>query len=258
MSIQVKTLSGGYGDTLVCSNISFSIEKGEVLSIVGPNGSGKTTLIKLILGLLKKNSGEIVINNQSVVKYSTKELAKHLAYVPQQHTVPFSLTVFEMVIMGRTSFIPLFSKPSKKDEQIVFETLEKLGIRHIAHESYDTLSGGQKQMVLIARSLCQQPDILIMDEPTSNLDFHNQTRVIQTIKNLANQGFSVIVTSHNLNQPFQYAHKTLIIKDGKTFAFGKTHSVITKENLSSVYELEMDVIVAKDSKGSNRSFCIPV
>ncbi len=258
MSMVVKNITGGYGKSIVCNNISFQLQKGDVVCVVGPNGSGKTTLIKLILTLLKKSSGEVLINNQAIDTYSTKNLAKTIAYVPQQHSVQFSLSVLDIVIMGRTSYIPTFSLPKSEDEKKAFEALEKLGIQDLAHAQYNELSGGQKQMVLIARAICQEPQILVMDEPTSSLDYYNQTRVITTIQTLSKNDFSILVTSHNLSQPFQYANKVLMLKKGSAFAFGKTEDIITKHNLSEVYELEMDVVSAIDSKGTKRTFCIPL
>ncbi len=258
MSLHVKNISGGYGKKIVCNNISFSMKKGDVTCIVGPNGAGKTTLIKLILGLLKNSSGDILLEDDSIVKYEEREKAKIIAYVPQHHTMQFSLTAFEMVLMGRTSYIPALSFPKKNDELLANEALKKLHIDHLANASYDTLSGGQKQMVLIARALCQSPRILVMDEPTSNLDYYNQTLVINTIKKLATNGLSILITSHNLSQPFLYANNTLILQKGKAFAFGKTQEVLTPQNLTSVYELPMDVITAQDSNGNSRYFCVPL
>ncbi len=256
--LEVQSLSGGYGKKVICKDVSFSLAYGETLCIVGPNGSGKTTLIKLVLNLLKKISGDIQVDSTSLSKYTTKDCAKVLAYVPQQHTISFSLTVFEMVLMGRTSYVPSFSVPSKFDEEYVHTILDKLSIQHLAYENYDTLSGGQKQMVLIARALCQESKILIMDEPTSSLDYYNQSIVIKTIQDLSRQGYSIIVTSHNLSQPFLYAHNSLVLKKGTVHAFGKTENVLTKEILTQVYELDMDVIHTTDSNGNKRTFCIPL
>ncbi len=258
MSLHVKNIHGGYGKSIICKHISFEIQDGEVLCIVGPNGSGKTTLIKLILGLLEKKEGTIAIDSLPLENYSLSSFAKCIAYVPQQQSVTFSLTVFDMVLMGRTSYLSSFSLPKKEDEDIALHALKQLGLQHLKDEYYDSLSTGQKQMILIARSLCQMPRILIMDEPTSNLDYQNQSRIIHAIQSLSRQGFSIIVTSHNLNQPFLYAHKVLMLKNGETYAMGETSSVLTKQNLSNVYDLEMDIIKAKDSKGQTRTFCIPV
>ncbi len=256
--LEVQSLSGGYGKKIICKDVSFTLKYGETLCIVGPNGSGKTTLIKLVLNLLKKTNGDIQVDAKSIATYSTNECAKILAYVPQQHSIAFSLTVFEMVLMGRTSYVPNFSIPSKLDEEYVLTILEQLSLQHLAYENYDTLSGGQKQMVLIARALCQESKILIMDEPTASLDYYNQSIVIKTIQELSKQGYSIIVTSHNLSQPFLYAHNSLVLKKGEVYAFGNTQDVLTKEILTNVYELNMDVIHTTDSNGNKRTFCIPL
>ncbi len=258
MSLHVKSLSGGYGKRTICRDISFEMQAKEVVCIVGPNGSGKTTLIKLILGLLHKTEGDIQLNKESINTFNTTEMAKHFAYVPQQHTVQFSLTVFEMVLMGRTNYIQGFSQPKVEDEKQAYDALKELHISHLKNQFYNTLSSGQKQMVLIARALCQKANILVMDEPTSNLDYYNQSLVIHTIQQLSKKGYSILITSHNLSQPFLYAHKTLILKKGTAFAFGNIKDVITNSNLTNAYELEMEVVSTKDSKGKERFFCVPV
>ncbi len=257
MILQVKNLSGGYGKKIICKNISFNIEKKDVVCIVGPNGSGKTTLIKLILSLLKKTNGNVYVNNQETSQLTSRERAKIIAYVPQQHSLQFSLSVFDVVLMGRTSHIPGFASPSQEDENFVKKCLEELKLQHLASELYDTLSSGQKQMVLIARALCQKPQILIMDEPTANLDYYNQSIVIKTIQSLSKQGYSILITSHDLNQPFLYANKVAMLKKGLLHIFDTTEKALTKENLEAVYELSMDVISAKDRNGLIRKICVP-
>ncbi len=258
MNVQIQNISGGYGKKMICKNISFAINKGEVVCVVGPNGSGKTTLIKLILGLIKKANGEVVINNRALDTYSVRDAAKLIAYVPQQHSLQFSLSVFDVVLMGRTSYIPSFSFPSYNDEAYALTILETLQLSSIASMPFNTLSGGQKQMVLIARALCQNPQILVMDEPTSSLDYYNQSLVIKTIQNLSKQGFSILVTSHNLSQPFLYAHQALLLKEGSSYAFGKIRDVITKESLTQIFGIDMDVLSTNDSNGLTRTFCVPL
>lgn len=258
MSFQVKNLYGGYGKTDVCKNISFKIENAEILCVLGPNGSGKSTLFKLILGFLKHKKGDILFDDKSLSELSPKELAKEIAYIPQQHSPEFSFTALEIVLMGRTSYIKNFSMPSDDDINEAKLALKKLDILDLAHKDYTLLSGGQRQMVLIARAICQKAKILIMDEPCANLDYANEQKVMSIIRNLANEGYIVILSTHSPEQPFSCASKVLLMKEGEVFSFGNPEDVLTSKNLHEVYGIKMEILHACDSQGKKRSICVPM
>ncbi len=257
MSIQIKKLCGGYNNKDVCSSISFCLREGEITALVGPNGSGKTTLLKLILGLLKKTDGSIIIDNKDSSEYSQREYSKILAYIPQYYSIEFSVSVLDMVVMGRNNSIQGFSMPKPEDIMYARNVLKKLRMDHLENEYYESLSGGWKQMVLIARAVCQNARVLVMDEPTSSLDYFNQSLVIDTIGELSKNGYSILISSHDLNQPNYYAHKTIILKDGKTLAYGFTNEILTQENLSKAYGVDIEVLTTKDNKNANRTFFLP-
>ena len=192
--LEVKDLSFSYNSrSKVLEGVSFDIEKGEIFSVLGPNGSGKTTLLKCLNGILKPPSGKINLENIDISRLSVSELAKHIAYVPQIHRPVFSYTVLDIVAMGRNPYIGDFSLPGKKDTDIAIEKLKLLEICHLKNRSYTDLSGGEMQLVMIARALTQEPEILLLDEPISHLDFRNQIRVMQIVKKL-------LTTTYNLNR----------------------------------------------------------
>ena len=174
---EVKNISFSYDGNEIFSDISFSIEKGDVLCILGPNGTGKTTLIKCLNGLHEIDSGEILIKGKNIKKLSFKEISRNIGYIPQNHTPSFPFKVIDVVLMGRAPYLNLIDSPRKKDMEIALNSLKTLGIDNLKDKEYTNLSGGEMQLVFLARILCQQPDILILDEPTSHLDFGNQIKL---------------------------------------------------------------------------------
>ncbi|WP_286723693.1 ABC transporter ATP-binding protein, partial [Pelotomaculum sp. PtaB.Bin117] len=196
MILEIKDASFGYSQKTVLRNISFNVGAGELLCLLGPNGVGKTTLFKSILGFIAIKGGEIILDGQNIKKWSKSRLAKAVGYVPQAHTTPFPYTVLDVVLMGRIAHLGPFSSPSRDDVKIAEESLERLGVSFLKDMTYTEISGGERQMALIARALTQKPQILILDEPTSNLDYGNQVRVLLQIKKLSEEGIGVIMTSH--------------------------------------------------------------
>ena len=195
MILEVKAASFGYAKRTVLRNISFKVATGEFLCLLGPNGVGKTTLFKSILGFLDVRAGEVTLDGQNIKKWSKPRLAKAIGYVPQAHTPPFPYTVLDVILMGRMAHLGLFSSPSREDVKIAEESLEKLSISFLKNMTYTEISGGERQMVLIARAITQKPQLLILDEPTSNLDYGNQVRVLLQIRKLSDQGISILMTS---------------------------------------------------------------
>lgn len=251
--IEVKNLSFKYTDELILDDINLDIKRGDVLAILGENGSGKSTLLKLILSFLKPISGEVLIDGKDVCSYDRADLAKKIAYVPQSSTLPFSYTVLEVVLMARISYQSIFSTYSNKDKKIASESLKELEIESLKDRVFSDLSGGQKQLVLIARALAQEAEILIMDEPSSSLDYSNELMLLNQIKKLAKKGFTVIQTTHNPNHAFFVSSKTLLIKDKKVFSFGKSSEILTERNINSLYDIEVELYESSEKI----KFCIP-
>lgn len=242
MSIEVKNLSFSYGDRQVLHEISFSVEKGEFLSILGPNGVGKSTLFRCVLGLLSGYTGSVTIDGQDVRGFSVRQAAKHIAYIPQTSHPVFNYSVSDIVLMGRTSGLSTFRSPGKKDTQRCQWALEKIGISHLRDRCFHRLSGGEQQLVLIARALVQDAPILMLDEPTANLDFGNQLRVLEQARNLAREGYTVIQTTHHPEHSYMFSDRILAIQHGRVLTEGKPAEVLTEQTIRSLYGVEVDVV----------------
>lgn len=249
--ITVNDLHFSYPGRPVLQGIDFSLRKGEVVSLLGPNGCGKSTLIRLILRLLR-GQGDIWLGNLPIERYSHREIAGHIAYIPQYHNVPFNYSVMEMVLMGRVSKQGLFAAPSAKDRAIAAEALERIGIADLAARPFGQLSGGQKQMVLLARALTQEVNTFIMDEPVSGLDYGNQIRLLELITQLATQGYTFLKTTHYPDHALMVSSRVVVMNGGKIIADGKPHEVITAPMIRDVYGIEADLI-----RHNAHTWCIP-
>lgn len=254
MSIKVNHLSFSYGKKQVLHDISFSVEKGEFLSILGPNGAGKSTLFRCILGLLPDYSGEVLINENNVKNLSVRSTARQIAYIPQSSHCIFHYSVADIVLMGRTNRVSIFKSPGKKDLQLCLDALEKIGIADLKDRDFQNLSGGEQQLVLIARALVQDAPVLLLDEPTANLDFGNQILVLEQAKKLAREGYTVIQTSHHPEQSYLFSDRILAMRDGKIVSDGKPPQVLTSEMMRQLYGVRVNVVsLYKDAA----RVCIP-
>lgn len=238
----------------IFKEVTLSLENGDVLCILGPNGTGKSTLIKCMNGLLKLNSGNIRINGQDIHSMNKTDLAKIIGYIPQSHNSTFAFSVFDVVLMGRAPHLSLTSVPGEKDYKIAEKAMESLGISHLKDKTYTEISGGERQMVLIARVLAQQPQILLLDEPTSHLDFGNQIRTLNVINKLAENGLSVIMTSHFPDHAFLSSNKVAIMNRGTIMEMGTPESVITEENMRRAYDIDVKILEVDE----HRKACIPM
>ena len=257
MKIDMKDVRCGYKDKAVVEGFSAAISSGRILCLLGPNGVGKTTLFKCILGLIPLMGGSITVDGRNAQEFSASDYAKIIGYVPQAHTPPFSFNVFDVVVMGRTTHMGIFGKPGKKDFQIAAECLDRLEISYLANRVYTEISGGEQQMVLLARALAQEPAFLIMDEPTSNLDFGNQARVLKNICLLAEQGLGIIMTTHQPDHVFQCeADVSLIMHDGGHLS-GTAEQVITEQNLRKAYGIDVAILNAQYQE-YDLCFCRPL
>ena len=235
MSLSVRDLTFAYKKTPVLSGVSFDTEPGELLAVLGPNGVGKTTLFRCILGEQKRYSGTIEIDGADAKTLSAREAAHRIAYIPQTHAMPFRFPVRDVVLMGTSHMLSPFASPGKAQERIAQDAMERLGIGGLADRSFDELSGGEQQLVCVARALAQQAKILLMDEPTSSLDYGNQIRVLSTVKELAKDGYTVLLSTHNPQHALWYADRVLALVNGCIAAFGGTEDVLTPALIETLY-----------------------
>jgi iron complex transport system ATP-binding protein len=240
LKLIINKLSFNYTSFPVLKDVDLTVDLGEILSIVGPNGSGKSTFLKCINRILKTKQNTVLIDGKDTSKINLKELSKIMGYVPQNSTSTFPFTVFDVVLMGRKPYIHW--SLSERDYEIVAETLDFLGIDELAMRHFNELSSGEQQKVIIARALAQQPQILLLDEPTSNLDIKHQLEILNILRCLAqSKHCSVIVAMHDLNLASRFSDRLLIIKQGCIFAVGTPESVLTEENIESVYGVKSRV-----------------
>lgn len=242
MSIEVKNLNFSYGERQILFDVSFKAEKGEFLSILGPNGVGKSTLFRCVLGLLSGYTGQVVVDGQDARSLSVRESARRIAYIPQSSAPAFNYSVFDIVLMGRTSGLSTFRSPKAADREKCYWAMEKVGIAHLENRCYHRLSGGERQLVLIARALTQDAPILMLDEPTANLDFGNQIRVLAQARELAREGYTVIQTTHNPEQSYLYSDKILALQNGRVLTWGTPGQVLTEETMKTLYGVDVDVL----------------
>jgi iron complex transport system ATP-binding protein len=240
LKLAINKLSFNYGEIQVLKDVALEVNSGEMLGIVGPNGSGKSTLLKCINRILKTKQNTVLIDGEDASKINLKALSKMMGYVPQSSTSTFPFTVFDIVLMGRKPYIHW--SLSDRDNEIVAETLDFLGIGKLAMRHYNELSGGEQQKVIIARALAQQPQILLLDEPTSSLDIKHQLEILCILKSLAKtKNCSVIVAMHDLNLAGRFSDRMLMLKQGCIFAVGTPDAVLTEENIESIYGIKARV-----------------
>ena len=254
MSIEVKDLSFSYSHRPVLHNISFRVDKGEFLSILGPNGVGKSTLFRCILGLLNGYTGQVLIDGRDARTMSVRESARHIAYIPQSSNPAFNYSVFDIVLMGATAGLSRFRSPGKDAMERAQWALEKIGIMDLKDRCFHRLSGGEQQLVMIARALTQDAPILMLDEPTANLDFGNQLRVLQQVRSLAEEGYTVIQTTHNPEQSYLFSHRILALQEGRVLCHGTPAEVLTADTMAALYGVETDVVSLYDD---HARICLP-
>ena len=240
--LAVSGLAFGFPGRTVGHDVSFALADGEVMCVLGPNGGGKTTLFRTLLGLLPRHSGSIVLAHQPIEKLSRREVARRVGYVPQGHAGYFAFTVREFVLMGRTAHVGAFASPAKADIAVVERVLQSLGIAQLADRPVTQISGGERQLALVARALAQEPQLLVMDEPTASLDFGNQVRVLQAISDLAASGISVLFATHAPDQAFLAARRVLLLAEGRALAVGTPQEVIRPDTLEQLYGVRVEVV----------------
>lgn len=257
MELEFRNLSCGYGQRRVVDSISLRLKVGEVVGLLGANGCGKTTLIKTILGLLPVQGGEVLLDGKNIKNWTSAQIARVIGYIPQMHTPPFPFEVLDVVLMGRTAHIKPFSSPSPQDVKIAERALDMLNISYLRDRVYTEISGGERQLVLIARALAQEPRILIMDEPTASLDFGNQIKVLSHVKQLAGMNIAVLMSCHFPEHAFIYSNRAVLLNEGRILHSGTPGETITAERLKTLYGIDVDIVTVKNRMNQELRVCIP-
>ena len=253
MQIEVSGLVFSYGGADVLKDVSFCADGGERIAVLGPNGVGKSTLFRCLLGFLEPQSGSVTVSGRDVRSYSRRALAAELAYIPQSYSPAFDHTVLDSVLMGLSAQLGTLEQPGPTQARAAMQILTELGIDGLAGRGSMHISGGERQLMLLARALIQNARTLIMDEPTASLDYGNSFRVMQRIEALSRSGYTVIFSTHEPNQAFRYATKVLALKDGRVLSFGRPEDVLTPELLQTLYGVP--VAVTQVQAGS-RMVCV--
>lgn len=241
MRLQVRELSYSYGTNNVLNRVSFHANEGELLSVLGPNGAGKSTLFRCILGLLQPTQGTITLDGTDLSAYSPTKLARHIAYIPQSHRPTFHYSVFDMVLMGTTAQVGQIRTPNKHHIAMAEAALERLGILDLMYRDFEQISGGEQQLVLIARAIAQQAKLLVMDEPSANLDLGNRFRVMQTVRELADEGYTVIQSTHDPEQAYRCSNRIIALHNRQIIADGTPQEVMRSELISRLYGVSVEI-----------------
>jgi iron complex transport system ATP-binding protein len=238
----INNLGFSYHKQKILFNISFSVSKGQICGLLGPNGSGKTTLLKCMNGILKPDTGNVSIHKRRLTELSREEIAKSIAAVPQELKVVFSFTVIEIVLMGGSGRFGLAGTPKAQDRRQAGAVLEELGIGHLAQRCYNDLSGGEKQMVLIARALFQEADILLLDEPISHLDFKRQHMIMELIRRITRErNLAILITLHDPNIAGRYCDRLIMLNRGRILHQGARDNIFHAKSLGSVYGMRIKI-----------------
>ncbi|MBS0220936.1 MAG: ABC transporter ATP-binding protein [Proteobacteria bacterium] len=251
--LEARDLAVGYGSRIVSSGINLTLARSEVLCLLGPNGAGKTTLFKTLLGLIPPKAGEVRLAGRPIEALSRTEMARTIAYVPQAQVMEFAYSVLDLVLMGRTAHLGPFAAPRAVDRDRARAALAGLGILDLADADANRISGGQRQLVLVARALAQDAPFLVMDEPTASLDLANRLLVLDRVRRLREQNFGIVLSTHDPDQAHEVANRVAMIAGGRLAAYGSPEEALTGERLSAVY----GVAVTIERTPSGRAVVVP-
>lgn len=256
LNLKIEDIDANYGEVKILEGINFNAAGGELLGILGPNGSGKTTLLRIITRILKPLTGTILLDDREVMEMKAKEFSRNFAAVPQDTTIHFEFSALDVVLMGRNPHLGRLELESEKDIEIARRCMELTNCGHLAERPVTELSGGERQLVVIARALTQQPKVLLLDEPTSHLDINYQIEIMELLKHLTvNEGLIVIAVIHDLNLSAQYCDRLLLLCDRKIIAMGAQDEVLTATNIKTAFGA--DVLVERHAL-TNQSYILPV
>ena len=254
--LKVEHLSAAYGGIHALYDISLKVDAGEIVAVLGANGAGKSTLFRCLLGFLTPQAGEIRLSGRPLSAYSRREAAEKIAYIPQSSEPIFNYTVLDTVLMGTTGTMNVLQRPGRRQQEAAMQALQRLGIEALAQRGIGTISGGERQLALIARALVQNAEILIMDEPTANLDFGNQQRVLAQIRALTARGYTVLLSTHNPEHALRYAHRVLALQGGHIAADGPTETALTPQLLQTLYGIQAILAEVPTDRGTVRSLIV--
>jgi iron complex transport system ATP-binding protein len=252
--LAARALSIGYGKRIVASGIDVAVGRGEVLCLLGPNGAGKTTLFKTLLGLIPAKTGEVRLGGRAIAALTRSEMARAIAYVPQAQVMEFAYSVLDLVLMGRTAHLGPFAGPRAVDHERARAALADLGILDLAHADANRISGGQRQLALVARALAQDAPLLVMDEPTASLDLGNRLLVLDRVRRLRGQGYSIVFSTHDPTQAHELATRVAVIAGGRLAAHGSPAEVLTGEMMSAIYGVPVSI----EYTASGRAAIVPI
>ena len=231
-----------YGERQVLRDVSFSAEKSDFLAVLGPNGVGKSTLFRCMLGLLNRWSGKITVKGTDIRTLSRRELAGYMSYIPQNHGTAFAYSVLDTVLMGTTRELGTFASPKESQIRSAREALAQAGIADLEERIFSQLSGGEQQLVMIARALSQRASLLMMDEPTASLDYGNREKILGLLRDLTRGGYTVILSTHDPQHALSYSDRVLALRDGTVEACGPTGEVLTAELLRKLYGIRAVIV----------------
>ncbi len=250
MELQADGVHFAFGARRVLRGVNLTVRPGEIVSLLGANGSGKTTLLRVLLGLARPRAGQVTLNGKPLAQYARLELARHLAYVPQTHVTPFPYKVREIVVLGRVPHTGLVRSPSGKDYEVALAMLGRLGIADLAERPYTDISGGERQLTLIARALAQGARTLVMDEPVTGLDFGNQLRFLAYLRGLAADGYAIVKATHHPEHALLASTRVAVLCDGAVVLDGPPQEVVTPASLRRIYGVEVSAFHAPDGEAT--------
>jgi iron complex transport system ATP-binding protein len=257
--LRIDNISYSFGRHDVFRDLELEVKQGDIICVLGANGSGKTTLLRCINGTLRPKSGRIFLDDTDIAQIGVIRLARRIGTVSQEHSAPFPFSVLEVVRMGRAPYLGFFSSPSGHDNEIAMEALEHVGMSHLKDKPYTQISGGERQLVLIARTLAQKPGIILLDEPTSHLDFKNQVLVLKMISKLSMGGLTIIMSTHLPNQAFLVSSRVALMTNGTLLAIGSCDDIMTEKNLAKTYGIGLRIAkIDGNETGRETRVCIPI
>lgn len=256
MIYEVKNISFSYPGNArkVLNNASLSLAEGQILSILGPNGAGKTTLLNCMAGLLDPDEGQIELCGEEMKKMKKRDIATLVGYVPQMHTPAFNYMVIDFVMLGCAPRVGMFGRPGKDERELCMQVLKDMKIDDLADRSYMDISGGERQQVMIARAIVQQPKVILFDEPTAHLDYGNQHKILRMVRKMADSGFSIIITTHNPDHALLLGDRTAIVEHDGSIISGDTGEIVTEQKLRQVYDIDLFLLSIDEI---NRIACLP-
>lgn len=249
MTLQARDVGFSYRGRKVLSGASLALSKGELVCLLGVNGAGKSTLLKIMLGLLAPETGQVALNGTPFAGWRRRDVARQVAYVPQVHVASFPYTVMQVAMMGRLPSRGLMAAPGSADVACVQRMLARLGIAHLSERAYTEVSGGERQLTLIARAMAQEARLLVMDEPLSGLDYGNQVRLLAYLNTLVDEGYGVLMTTHDPNQPLSGCQRVALLIEGRVCADGRPDDVLTPAAIERLYGVRVDLLRTAEGKG---------